>query len=113
MRPMPWWRPALALALGASASVAWAQSPARFTADDVAAGHAQYDKTCVHCHGFSMVNSGTTVFDLRRFPLDDSNRFFNSVTNGKGNMPSFKEALTPAQIQLLWAYVGSRGGKEF
>ena len=59
-----------------------------------------------------MVNSGTTVYDLRRFPVDDQDRFFSSLTNGKGNMPSFKDALTPEQMTLLWAYVGSRGGKE-
>jgi mono/diheme cytochrome c family protein len=27
-------------------------------------------------------------------------------------MPSFKDALSTEQINLLWAYVGSRGGKE-
>ena len=89
-----------------------APAQTRFAADDIAKGHAQYDKTCVHCHGFNMVNSGTTVYDLRRFPVDDPDRFFNSVSNGKGNMSSFKDALTPEQMQLLWAYVGSRGGKE-
>lgn len=101
---------AVVIALGAITTPGWAQ--ARFSAEDIAAGHAQYNKTCVHCHGFNMVNSGTTVFDLRRFPLEDPDRFVHSVTNGKGNMPSFKEALTPDQIKLLWAYVGSRGGKE-
>ena len=92
------------------ASVAHAQ--ARFEADAIAHGRDQFHRTCSHCHGFNMVNSGTTVYDLRRFPVDDPERFFNSVTNGKGNMPSFKDALTPEQVQLLWAYVGSRGGKE-
>lgn len=86
--------------------------PPRFSPEDIAAGHAQYNKTCVHCHGFAMVNSGTTVYDLRRFPLDDTARFYNSVSRGKGNMPSFQDSLTPEQIWLLWAYVGSRGGKE-
>jgi cytochrome c6 len=89
-----------------------ATAPQHFSAEDITAGHAQYDQTCVHCHGFGMVNSGTTVYDLRRFPVDDPERFFNSVTRGKGNMPSFKDALTPEQMKLLWAYVGSRGGKE-
>jgi mono/diheme cytochrome c family protein len=56
-----------------------------------------------------MVNAGTTVYDLRRFPLDDRERFFNSVTNGKGNMPSFKDALTTQQITVLWTYVKNRG----
>jgi mono/diheme cytochrome c family protein len=96
--------------LAAAAAAPLAET--RFAADDIAKGHAVYDKSCVHCHGFNMVNSGTTVYDLRRFPVEDPDRFFNSVTNGKGNMPSYKESLTPEQIKLLWAYVGSRGGKE-
>ena len=84
----------------------------RFAADEIDRGREQYHRTCAQCHGRNMVNSGTTVYDLRRFPVDDTTRFFGSLTNGKGNMPGFKEALTPEQMQLLWAYVGSRGGKE-
>lgn len=95
---------------------AWAaaQSPAtgRFNMQQVDAGREQFHRTCAQCHGRNMVNSGTTVYDLRKFPVDQPERFVNSVTNGKGNMPSFKEALTPEQIDMLWAYVGSRGGKE-
>ena len=103
---------AAALAAGAGlASVACAQQ-AHFQPEDIDKGRAQYHRTCAQCHGHNMVNSGTTVYDLRRFPVDDVERFQSSVTNGKGNMPSFKDALTPQQIELLWAYVGSRGGKE-
>ncbi|MEP6739269.1 MAG: c-type cytochrome [Caldimonas sp.] len=89
-----------------------ARAEPRFTAEDVDRGRAQFERTCAQCHGRNMVNSGTTSYDLRRFPVDDSERFFASVTNGKGNMPSFREAITREQIQMLWAYVGSRGGKE-
>jgi cytochrome c6 len=83
-----------------------------FTADMVDKGRAQYQRTCAQCHGRNMVNSGTTVYDLRRFPVDQPDRFLNSVTNGKGNMPSFKNALEPGMIQFLWSYVATRGGKE-
>ncbi len=72
-------------------------------------GVAQYKRTCQQCHGREMINSGVTVYDLRRFPQDDRERFFNSVMNGKGNMPSFKDALTPEQIGQLWVYVKNRG----
>ena len=92
------------------ASAAHAQ--ARFPADEIERGHKQFDRTCAQCHGRNMVNSGTTVYDLRRFPIDQPERFFNSVSYGKGNMPSFKDALSAEQIYLLWAYVGSRGGNE-
>jgi cytochrome c6 len=85
---------------------------ASFSADDIAAGSAQYNRTCAQCHGRNMVNSGTTSYDLRRFPVDQMDRFLLSVNKGKGNMPSFEAALTPEQIKVLWAYVGTRGGKE-
>ena len=99
------------LAVTALAAVA-AQAQAGFGAEEIAAGASQYQRTCAQCHGRNMVNSGTTVYDLRRFPADDAERFFTSLSNGKGNMPSFKDALSPEQMKLLWAYVGSRGGKE-
>lgn len=92
------------------ASAAHAQ--ARFSAEQIELGHHKFERTCAQCHGRNMVNSGTTVYDLRRFPLDQPDRFYASVTNGKGNMPSFKDALTREELDLLWAYVGSRGGKE-
>ena len=84
----------------------------KFELDQIEAGRVQFHRTCAQCHGRNMVNAGTTVYDLRRFPVDDADRFQHSVSNGKGNMPSFKDALTPEQIAVLWAYVGSRGGKE-
>lgn len=84
----------------------------RFTAERIEQGRAQFHRTCAQCHGHNMVNAGTTVYDLRKFPQDQPDRFVNSVTNGKGNMPSFKDALEAEQIAQLWAYVGSRGGKE-
>jgi cytochrome c6 len=97
-----------------SVFAAHAQAPnaGKFTLEQVEAGKAQFHRTCAQCHGRNMVNSGTTVYDLRKFPLEDPERFFNSVTQGKGNMPSFKDALTREQIELLWSYVGTRGGKE-
>ena len=103
----------VACAFGAATVIAQTAAPApRFVADDIEHGRDQYRRTCQQCHGLNMVNSGTTIYDLRRFPIDDPERFFTSVTNGKGNMPAFKEALSIEQMKLLWAYVGSRGGKE-
>jgi cytochrome c6 len=88
------------------------QAAASFTQAMVDQGRERFHRTCAQCHGRNMVNSGTTVYDLRRFPVDQPERFVNSVTNGKGNMPSFKDALEPGTIELLWAYVATRGGKE-
>jgi len=83
-----------------------------FTAEMVEKGREQFHRTCAQCHGRNMVNSGTTVYDLRKFPTEQRERFYTSVTNGKGNMPSFKGALEPGAIELLWSYVATRGGKE-
>lgn len=83
------------------------------TPERVEQGREQFHRTCAQCHGRNMVNSGTTVYDLRRFPVDQPERFWQSVTQGKGNMPSFKEAITPEQLDLLWSYVATRGGKEY
>lgn len=83
-----------------------------FTMTQVIKGKEAYGDTCIRCHGINMVNSGTTVYDLRRFPKDDSQRFFSSVLNGYGNMPSFKGRVPDEDIQSIWAYVATRGGKD-
>ena len=99
------------LAAGAVLASAATAGP-RFSAGDIELGRQQFHRTCAQCHGFNMVTSGTAAYDLRRFPVDDQERFFRSVTDGKGGMPSFKEALSADQLKVLWAYIGSRGGKE-
>jgi cytochrome c6 len=58
-----------------------------FTMAQVIKGKEAYGDTCIRCHGINMVNSGTTVYDLRRFPKDED-------------------------IQSIWAYVATRGGKD-
>lgn len=105
-------RVAVLLAAASAAPLALAQDGGRFPVELIERGRTQFHHTCAQCHGRNMVNSGTTVYDLRKFPLDQPDRFVNSVTHGKGNMPSFKDALTSEQIAMLWAYVGTRGGKE-
>lgn len=79
------------------------------TAEQVAAGKQLYQNKCARCHGWNMVNLGSISFDLRKFPKDDKARFFNSVTNGKRAMPSWKDTLTPDDIQTVWNYVRSGG----
>ncbi len=104
----------LILALPAAWALAQTAAPAgrRFADEHIQQGKAQYDRTCAQCHGRNMVNAGTTIYDLRKFPVEQHERFVASVSLGKGNMPSFKDALSAEQLQMLWAYVGSRGGKE-
>jgi cytochrome c6 len=98
--------------VAALTGAAHAQTAPRFATAAIDQGRDQYHRTCSQCHGRNMVNAGTTTYDLRKFPTDQAERFLNSVTHGKGNMPSFKDALSTEQISALWAYVGSRGGKE-
>jgi mono/diheme cytochrome c family protein len=74
-------------------------------------GSELFGAICSHCHGPRMVNPGTVSFDLRKFPHDDEARFFNSVRNGKNNMPPWKDVLKPDEIEAIWAYVRT-GGKE-
>ena len=81
-------------------------------AAQIEAGREQFHRTCAQCHGRNMVNAGTTVYDLRKFPIDQHDRFVTSVLKGKGNMPSFQGALDEATITTLWVYVATRGGKE-
>jgi cytochrome c6 len=104
-----WW---LVLAALASLCAAMPVRAGGFNHQLIEQGREQFHRSCAQCHGRNMVNSGTTVYDLRRFPTDQHERFVNSVTNGKGNMPSFKGALSDEQIEALWNYVGSRAGKE-
>lgn len=68
-----------------------------------------YSHLCSHCHGFNMVNPGTSSYDLRRFPADQQERFVTSVMNGKNTMPAWGGELTADELDKLWDYVRSRG----
>jgi mono/diheme cytochrome c family protein len=92
----------MALALVAIASAAHA-------ADDVATirrGEAIYGDYCASCHGGQLGNtSGGVTFDLRRLRAEDRSRFMNVVLNGKSQMPPWRGALDPQQIEAIWAYI--------
>ncbi len=72
-------------------------------------GRQLYGQLCSHCHGFNMVNPGTSSYDLRRFPVDQPDRFAASVMNGKKTMPAWGGELTSDELDKLWDYVRSRG----
>jgi hypothetical protein len=66
-------------------------------------------KTCLlHCagyHGENLKNvSGGWSFDLRRLHPDEHDRFVDSVTGGKDNMPSWYGILKSEEIEAIWAY---------
>lgn len=90
-------------------TAAIAERPSEFTPERIEKGRVMYKQLCLRCHGPEMVG-GNNAFDLRTFPLDQRDRFFNSVTNGKRAMPPWKGILSEDEISLVWAYVGTRGG---
>lgn len=72
-------------------------------------GQRVYAARCPYCHGPNMVSSGGQVYDLRRFPLDDQERFKRSVLKGRGGMPGWEGVITIPELNALWEYVGTRG----
>lgn len=87
------------------------QTAAQTTENPAQLGKALYAQHCSHCHGFNMVSTGTVTYDLRDFPRDAEERFFESVTNGRNNrMPPWGDVLTQEEIGDIWAYVRT-GGK--
>jgi len=51
--------------------------------------------------------SGGVTFDLRRLRPGDHDRYLNGVLNGKSQMPPWRGALEPDQIEAIWAYIRS------
>jgi cytochrome c55X len=102
------------LALGLSAAADPAAEKGRddrLDPEQVQKGKQSYAAHCSHCHGFNMVSSGTVTYDLREFPRDQRERFFESVTNGKSNrMPPWGDVLTQDEIDDIWTYIRT-GGK--
>ena len=38
--------------------------------------------------------------------------FYNSVKNGKGDMPAWGDVLFPEELDAIWVYVATRAGQE-
>jgi mono/diheme cytochrome c family protein len=70
------------------------------------AGAVIYANRCAGCHGEELHNtSGGWSFDLRRLRPDEHDRFVNSVTVGKDNMPSWYGILSDDEIEAIWTYI--------
>ena len=92
----------LALTVPVMASVAHGQGDAA----TIERGAAVYGDYCSSCHGEGLRNvSGGVTFDLRRLRPEDHARFLNVVLNGKSQMPPWRGALRPEQIEAIWAYI--------
>ena len=96
-----------------AALVALLLSPAAL-ADDalLASGKGLYKQFCSHCHGIDMVSAGTSSYDLRKYPKDRRDDFLRVLHEGKGAMPAWGDILKPDEMDALWHYVATRGGKE-
>ncbi len=75
--------------------------------EDYEEGAELYDLSCANCHGKNMNNVGTASFNLKDFPKDGKQRFINSVSKGKGFMPSFGKIFDEEEIEQLWIYVST------
>ena len=75
-----------------------------FPPERVRAGAAMFSRNCSPCHGTRMQNP-EAAFDLKTFPPEQHERFVNSVTHGKNQMPPWGDLLKPDDIEALWAYV--------
>jgi mono/diheme cytochrome c family protein len=75
-----------------------------FPPERVRAGAAIFSRNCSPCHGTRMQNP-ESAFDLKTFPPGQHERFVNSVTRGKDQMPPWGGLLKPEDIEALWAYV--------
>jgi cytochrome c6 len=100
---------AIALLLALAAATSASAQDAAIDAELANAGRALFQKNCLQCHGVNMVTAGVQTYDLRKFPLDQKERFVQSVTKGKGNMPALGERFASADIDALFEYVKTRG----
>ena len=74
---------------------------------------ALYSKHCATCHGKdgraktfkAKFNKARDLTDAQWQAEVSDERLFNSVTQGRGKMPSFKKKLSAAQAESLVAYV--------
>ena len=96
LRPSSLW---LAAALATSPCLAADQA-------QVEKGAAVYAQRCEGCHGQGLRNtSGGWSFDLRKLKPDDHERFVESVTSGRDNMPSWYGILKDDEIEAIWSYI--------
>jgi mono/diheme cytochrome c family protein len=100
---------ALAAAMATTAAEAADAAASAPDAAWVDQGRKTYTSFCVRCHGINLVTAGIG-FDLRTFPRDDKERFVRSVAKGLRAMPAWEATLQAADIDAIWAYVGSVNG---
>ena len=76
--------------------------------EQVRRGAEIFERNCSPCHGPRMQDP-ESAFDLRKFPRNAHDRFVNSVTHGKNQMPPWGDMLKADEIEALWVYVLTGG----
>ncbi|WP_400192904.1 c-type cytochrome [Hymenobacter sp. B81] len=66
-------------------------------------GKALFLQNCALCHGANGKLGGNGARDLTKSNLNQTGRVY-IVTHGMGKMPSFRDQLTPEQIEQVAAY---------
>lgn len=94
----------LAIALCLAGAPVPAEEVQSFPKEQIAVGAELYAVNCSPCHGARMLDPGA-AFNLRKFPSDQHERFVNSVTHGKNQMPPWGDFFKPEQLEALWAYI--------
>lgn len=78
-------------------------------AGDIGAGSKIFEANCAGCHinGGNIVRRGKNLFKktLKRNRIDSIEAITELVTNGKNNMPAYRDRLTAPEIQDVATYV--------
>ena len=71
-----------------------------------------FSQKCAKCHGsdgtgtsYGQIVGATDLSDPVWQERVDDQRIINSITHGRGQMPSFEKKLSKEQIELLYKYV--------
>lgn len=97
-------------------SAATVQNPLKFDNVSVTEGKALFIANCAACHGkngagLKPENSGlnkTTPNLPERLANHSEGDFFWKIENGRGEMPSFKDSLTDAEIWHIVNFIKSK-----
>ena len=91
----------------AAICLACAPQPTLAQEGAIASGAAVYEENCSTCHGEQLRPTGAAP-DLKNLGADDRQKFETMVLNGRGQMPSWKGAISDDERAAIWAYIRSR-----
>ena len=96
--------PLVVAALTCAPAAAQGPQARDFATEQLKTGAEIYARNCSPCHGARMLDPQGAA-DLKKFPRGERERFINSVTRGKNQMPPWGDFFKPDQLEALWAYV--------